>query len=93
VSNWGATGIIAALSALLENHVVFHEPELEVRCIELCVAAGGVDGMFMAPEPAVDGIRASEWAGLIAGLRNSLLRAQGVSTNWKGDSGDWRQLK
>ncbi len=93
VSNWGATGLIAALSALLENPVVFHEPELEKRCIELCVAFGGVDGMFMAPEPAVDGISADEWVGLVGALRGSVRRAQGLSINWKGDSGDWRQIK
>ncbi|CAN7728857.1 DUF4392 domain-containing protein [Bosea sp. LjRoot9] len=92
VSNWGATGIIAALSALLQNEVVFHEPELEVRCIEQCVAGGGVDGMFMAPEPAVDGISALEWEGLVRTLRASVLRALGHSVNWKGDRGDWRQV-
>jgi len=93
VSNWGATGIIAALAALLENEVVFHEPELEVRCIEQCVSGGGVDGMFMAPEPAVDGISAREWEGLVRTLRASVFRALGHSVNWKGDRGDWRQVK
>ncbi len=93
VSNWGATGIIAALAGLLENEVVFHEPELETRCIEQCVAGGGVDGMFMAPEPAVDGISAREWEGLVRSLRGSVLRALGHSVNWKGDRGDWRQVK
>jgi len=93
VSNWGATGLIAALSALLQNPTIFHEPSLERRCIELCVATGGVDGMFMAPEPSVDGISVEEWVGLISALRGSVMRAQGYSINWKGDSGDWRQLK
>ncbi|MBN8943203.1 MAG: DUF4392 domain-containing protein [Rhizobiales bacterium] len=93
VSNWGATGIIAALSALMNNPVIFHEAELEVRCIEQCVAGGGVDGMFMAPEPAVDGISAREWAGLIGALRASVLRTLGHAVNWKGDQGDWRQVK
>jgi len=93
VSNWGATGLIAALSALLQNPTVFHDASLERRCIELCVASGGVDGMFMAPEPAVDGICVEEWVGLVSSLRGSVMRAQGHSINWKGDSGDWRQLK
>lgn len=93
VSNWGATGIIAALSALLENPQVFHEPELEVRATELCVANGGVDGMFMAPEPANDGIHIREWEGMVRSLRGSVMRAMGHSINWKGDQGDWRQLK
>ncbi|WP_424980120.1 glutamate cyclase domain-containing protein [Leisingera sp. S232] len=93
VSNWGATGLVAALSALLEKPNVFHSAELEVRCIEQCVTFGGVDGMFMAPEPAVDGISAKEWAGLIDSLRNTLDRLNGRVTGWKGDSGDWRQQK
>ncbi|GGF57529.1 hypothetical protein GCM10007301_16530 [Azorhizobium oxalatiphilum] len=93
VSNWGATGIIAALSALLENPIVFHDAELETRCIELCVAGGGVDGMFMAPEPAVDGISTKEWEGLIRTLKATVERTMGNSVNWKGDRGDWRQIK
>ncbi|WP_431324789.1 DUF4392 domain-containing protein [Rhizobium sp. YTU87027] len=93
VSNWGATGLIAALSALLEKPSIFHDGELERRCIEQCVAFGGVDGMFMGPEPAVDGIAAAEWAGLVTTLHNTLDRLAGRVTGWKGDSGDWRQLK
>lgn len=93
VSNWGATGIIAALSALLENPNVFHDPELEVRATEQCVENGGVDGMFMAPEPANDGIHIKEWEGMVRTLRGSVMRAMGHSINWKGDQGDWRQLK
>ncbi|WP_024927668.1 MULTISPECIES: DUF4392 domain-containing protein [unclassified Mesorhizobium] len=93
VSNWGATGLIAALSALLEKPSVFHEGELERRCIEQCVSFGGVDGMFMGPEPAVDGISAAEWAGLVTSLRNTLERLCGRVVGWKGQSGDWRQLK
>ncbi|NYJ15414.1 hypothetical protein GGI64_006523 [Rhizobium leguminosarum] len=92
VSNWGATGLIAALSALLEKPSIFHDGDLERRCIEQCVSFGGVDGMFMGPEPAVDGISAGEWAGLVTTLRNTLERLAGRMTGWKGDSGDWRQL-
>lgn len=93
VSNWGATGIIAALAALLENPVVFHDPELETRTTEACVANGGVDGMFMGPEPANDGIAIQEWEGMVRSLRGAVMRALGHSINWKGDRGDWRQVK
>lgn len=93
VSNWGATGIVAALSALLENPVVFHDAELETRTTEACVANGGVDGMFMGPEPANDGIPIVEWEGMVRSLRASTMRTLGHSVNWKGDRGDWRQLK
>lgn len=93
VSNWGATGLIAALSAFLGKPLVFHDGALERRCIEQCVSFGGVDGMFMGPEPAVDGISAIEWEGLVNTLRNTLDRLAGRVIGWKGDSGDWRQLK
>ncbi|MFC6496437.1 glutamate cyclase domain-containing protein [Gemmobacter lanyuensis] len=93
VSNWGATGLIAALSAYLNKPSIFHDGALERRCIEHCVAFGGVDGMFMAPEAAVDGISAVEWEGLVNAFRNTLERVAGRVTGWKGDSGDWRQLK
>lgn len=93
VSNFGATGVVAALSALLENPVVFHTPELETRSTEMCVASGGVDGMFMAPEPAHDGIAMEEYAGMVRALRGSVMRALGHSINWQGHQGDWRQIK
>lgn len=93
VSNWGATGLIAALSVYLEKPSIFHDGALERRCIEQCVAFGGVDGMFMGPEPAVDGIYAEEWEGLVNTFRNTLDRLAGRVTGWKGDSGDWRQLR
>ena len=92
VSNWGVTGLIAALTALLQNPVVFHEPELEVRSIDFCCAGGGVDGMIEAPESAVDGITAKEWEGLVRGLRGSVLRTLGHTVDWRGKMGDWRQL-
>jgi hypothetical protein len=88
VSNWGATGIVAALSALLGNPVIFHDPELETRATEACVANGGVDGMFMAPEPAIDGIAIVEWEGMVRSLRGAVMRTLGHSVNWKGDRGD-----
>lgn len=93
VSNWGVTGLIAALAGLLENPALFHEPELEARCIEICAAAGAVDGMIMGPEPAVDGISVKEWEGIIRVLRGSVLRTLGHTIDWKGRMGDWRQLK
>ena len=69
-----------------------NEPELEVRSIDLCAAAGGVDGLFEGTELAVDGITAQEWEGLIRSLRATVSRMLGIVVNWQGDLGDWRQV-
>jgi len=74
VSNWGATGAIAALALLLGNPAVLHPPEAEIRSIEYCVASGGVDGETMAPEPGVDLIPADEWLGLLRVMHGVLAR-------------------
>ena len=86
VSNWGVTGVIAALALVLQNPNVMHDAAHEVRSIELCTAFGGVDGLSMSPEAAVDGIPAREWEGLIRTLKASVIRGMGLSN-------DWRQLK
>jgi hypothetical protein len=86
VSNWGVTGVIAALALATGNPNIMHDAEKEVRSIELCAAAGGVDGITMGPEPAVDGITAVEWGGFIRGMKGIVLRGMGLT-------GDWRQLK
>jgi hypothetical protein len=86
VSNWGVTGVIAALALLLGRADLMHDPELEVRSIDLCTAFGGIDGLLMAPELGVDGIFVQEWAGLIGALKGTLTRNLGRAE-------DWRQLK
>lgn len=86
VSNWGVTGAIAALALLLEEPNVLHDACHEVRSIERCVACGGVDGLSMSPEPAVDGISAKEWEGLIRSMKGLLTRGMGLNK-------DWRQVK
>ena len=86
VSNWAVTGLIAALVLVTQKPQIMHEPEIEVRSIELCTAFGGVDGLSMSPDAAVDGIDATEWLGLIRTFRNSLYRGMGIIK-------DWRQLK
>ncbi|MBN2456263.1 MAG: DUF4392 domain-containing protein [Sedimentisphaerales bacterium] len=86
VSNWAVTGVIAALALVTNNPAVMHEPEHEIRSIELCTACGGVDGLSMSPEPAVDGIKAAEWLGLLRAMKGIVYRGMGVIK-------DWRQLK
>ncbi len=90
VSNWGATGVIAALSALLENPLVFPDPELEVRCIECSrqrrrrrwhVYGAGAGGRWH---------QCARMEGLIRSLRLTVQRTMGDSVNWQGHRGDWR---
>ena len=86
VSNWGVTGVIAALALLLEDPNVMHDPEHEIRSIEYCVANGAVDGLSMSPESAVDGISVREWDGLIRAMKGIVTRGLGLNR-------DWRQVK
>ncbi|MFD1807487.1 glutamate cyclase domain-containing protein [Gemmobacter lanyuensis] len=75
VSNWGATGLIAALSAYLNKPSIFHDGALERRCIEHCVAFGGWTACSWRPKrrwmgfPQSNGkvwstLSATHWSGL-----------------------------
>ncbi len=55
VSNWGAYGVIAALSVLLDRTDLLHDAETERRMIEACVATNAVDGSTGRHILAVDG--------------------------------------
>lgn len=83
VSNWGVTGIIAALALEQGRLDILHDPHLEVRSIEHCASAGGLDGGSTAPEPAVDGITASDWGGLLSALKSTLARGMGIMADWR----------
>lgn len=83
VSHWGVTGVIAALAVLLEDPHVIHEAEHEIRRIEHCVANGGVDGLSMSPEPAVDGIGVHEWEGLMRTMKGVVTRGLGLNRDWR----------
>lgn len=83
VSNWAVTGLIAALALLQGNPGILHEAETEFRSIDLCTANGGVDGLSMSPEVAVDGIAATEWRGLIRAMKGLLLRGMGLNSDWR----------
>lgn len=56
VSNWGAHGIAACLSALLGKPEVFHNGEIEEVILRECASAGGVDGTTAIPRTTVDGV-------------------------------------
>jgi D-glutamate cyclase len=56
VSNWGAYGIAACLSVLLNNPEILHDERIESRMLRECIDAGGIDGASHLPEPRVDGL-------------------------------------
>lgn len=93
VSNWAATGIIAALSMLHERALILHEPEIEQRAIARCCATGCVDGITSSPDHVVDGVGAPEWLGLAQALKGTLRRTIGDAVSWNGSTGSWMQLK
>ena len=56
VSNWGAYGICACLSVLLNNSEILHDAGTESRMLRECIDAGGINGPSFLPEPKVDGL-------------------------------------
>jgi hypothetical protein len=72
VSNWGAYGIVAALSRL-SGQMLLHGAAEERRLIEACVEAGAVDGITRRPEPTVDGLPLEAHAGFVALLGRAVL--------------------
>ena len=67
-SNWGAYGIVAAL-ARLSGKDLLHDPAIEPRVIDACVAAGASDGVTRARVPTVDGLHADVHAAVVELLR------------------------
>ena len=55
-SNWGAYGIEACLSALLENDAILHTTEQDSRMLRACADAGAIDGLTGRAELSVDGL-------------------------------------
>lgn len=70
-SNWGAYGIVAAL-ARLTGRDLLHDPRVEPRVIEACVAAGASDGVTRERVATVDGLSADVHAAVV-----ELFRAAG----------------
>jgi Domain of unknown function (DUF4392) len=72
VANWGAYGVIAALSALVDQNLL-PAPDAETALIRRAVAFGAVDGTNSQNTPTVDGFSLSENEAVLARL-HSLLR-------------------
>ena len=56
ISNWGASGIIAALATLLGDPSILHDSSTERRMIEQCCLSGSCDGVTVKPSFSVDGV-------------------------------------
>jgi D-glutamate cyclase len=56
VSNWGAHGVAACLSAISGNKNVLHDRDIESRMIRVCSEAGALDGLTGRCEYSVDGL-------------------------------------
>ncbi len=69
VSNWGAYGVIACLSALLKRSEILHDGKIEARVLRACIDAGGIDGVSFLPEPKVDGLPEEAHVAIINLLR------------------------
>jgi hypothetical protein len=71
-SNWGAYGVVAALSRLT-GRPLLHTAEDERRLIQACAKAGAVDGITRRAEPTVDGLPLEVHAGFVALLGRAAL--------------------
>jgi hypothetical protein len=70
-SNWGAYGIVAALSRLT-GQPLLHSPGLERAMLEACVKAGAVDGITRKAEPTVDGLPAETHQAIVELLAHAV---------------------
>ncbi|MBI2869182.1 MAG: DUF4392 domain-containing protein [Chloroflexi bacterium] len=55
-SNWGAYGIAAMLAFMLKDASLLHDSAMELRMIDACTGAGGVDAQSLSTNLIVDGI-------------------------------------
>ena len=73
VSNWGAYGILAAIS-LLKGRQFMHNSEIEEKMLKACVDAGAIDGITKKAELSVDGLPLDIHKHLVELLRFMVLR-------------------
>ncbi len=72
VSNWGAYGLVAAISLLVGRRDLLPGDEQTRAQVEAMVALGGVDGVTTRSEPTVDGLPLEASLTLLAELRELL---------------------
>jgi D-glutamate cyclase len=74
VANFGATAIAAAMALLTERREVLPAPARELRALEACVAAGGVDGQHNECVPSVDGLAADVYGAVLVLIADAVDR-------------------
>lgn len=74
VSNWGAYGMVAALSVRLGDARLLHRPVDEARMLKACVGAGARDGLSGEAGPTVDSLPLSVNRSVVALLGGILDR-------------------
>lgn len=67
VSNWGAYGLMTALTHMVEKPLL-HEPEQEERLLEVILQAGAVDGRTGEATMSVDGLPVSKHKEIVSTL-------------------------
>jgi len=83
VANWGAYGVLAALSRLTGRNLL-PRPVDESACIRRLVALGAVDGVTGVADCTVDSFTLSENTDVLERL-NALLESEGIG--WEGEAG------
>jgi D-glutamate cyclase len=72
-SNWGCSGLVAALARLAPGHsdrlAALLDPRVDRRVLGAATAAGAIDGVTGRPGATVDGVPVAGYADLLAGLR------------------------
>jgi D-glutamate cyclase len=76
VANFGATAIAAMLALLTDDRDVLPPPDLELRSLEACVAAGAVDGQHNECVMSVDGLAAGAYGAVLELIADAVDRAR-----------------
>lgn len=78
VANWGATAVAAALAMRLGDRRLLPAPGLELRSLDHCAAAGGVDGAHAGSLPSADGVPRDVYANVLGVISHLTDKAMGV---------------
>ena len=94
ISNWGAYGIEACLSALLQNPAVLHDRQIELRTQAYCAAAGAINGGPGLLDPGADDVPMTQHANLVELLgllvQKSSMSGQEYKYKWLHPSSEKR---